>query len=571
MSVASTSVAAARGAGRTLDYLLERPVAVLGTLVGAQIAAIVVLALTVTHNGWVYFQGGDQIVNTTTGWLLGRLDLPPTEVSYIWPLVQAPITWFTGSTFVQALPPLVLLNVLVLGPVALLCVYGIASHIGGRLLGYWAAALWVIAPFAAIPMFVDRYHEKWVDHFLPQALGLTAMPDFPSMVLVLAAAYFVVHSLSRDRLTDAVLAGVLAGAAGGLKPANYLFVFGAVLAYLVARRWREGVAFGLALVPSLLVLALWKWRGLGELPVLALEQARLVAGAAPVAVDLDLDEYLELDVDHWRQQMNQLREFFWSARVAQWAPIAGLLAVLRVRRFPIAALLGGWLAAFVVVKGFSTRASIEANTFWRLLMPAWPAYLLLFASIPLLVPTLARRLGSRLAPPRTAPVHLRWIVIAVVVVVAVPALATAASDPMTIPTPAIAQQTPTETTILTPVDDDLDLQAQRDGADVRLTWSGRSWRSDVFYRVFRLDEGIAPAADPQNPDLGCVISSGVAITCILESPVIQTTRATELVDPGAPPGAIYRVGVGTNWADDPEQGDVFVVSPPVRAVPAPAP
>ena len=36
------------------------------------------------------------------------------------------------------------------------------------------------------------------------------------------------------------------------------------------------------------------------------------------------------------------------------------------------------------------------DTFWRLLMPAWPAYLLLFASIPLLVPTLARRLGERM-------------------------------------------------------------------------------------------------------------------------------------------------------------------------------
>ena len=71
------------------------------------------------------------------------------------------------------------------------------------------------------------------------------------------------------------------------------------------------------------------------------------------------------------------------------------VAVLRVRRGAVAALLGGWLGAFLVVKGFSTAGDIEANTFWRLLMPAWPAYLLLVASIPLLVPTLARRLGER--------------------------------------------------------------------------------------------------------------------------------------------------------------------------------
>ena len=122
---------------------------------------------------------------------------------------------------------------LVLGPVALLCVYGIASKIGGRLLGYWAS-LWVVTPFAAIPLFVDRYQERWAEHFLPQALGLTAMADFPSTVLVLAAAFFVVRSLSPGHLTDAVFAGVLLGAAGALKPPNLLVAFGIALAYVVA-------------------------------------------------------------------------------------------------------------------------------------------------------------------------------------------------------------------------------------------------------------------------------------------------------------------------------------------------
>ena len=102
--------------------------------------------------------------------------------------------------------------------------------------------------------------------------------------------------------------------------------------------------------------------------------------------------------------MNQLREFFWSQRLAQWAPFAGLIAVLRVRRGAIAALLGGWLAAFLVVKGFSPRATIESGSFWRLLMPAWPAYLLLLASIPLLVPTLRAAAGSpHRGPGRPSP------------------------------------------------------------------------------------------------------------------------------------------------------------------------
>ena len=369
MSIATTSLTAVRSATRTLDYLLERPRTVLGALVGAQIAATLVLALRVEHNGWIYFQGGDQIWFTTTGWLLGRLQLAPTEASYMWPLVQAPITWLTGSTYVQLLPVLVVLNVCVLGPIGLLCVYGIANRIGGRPLGYWAALLWVIAPYAAIPLFVERYHEKWTEQFLPQATGLTAMADYPSMVVVLAAAFFVTRSLSPERITNAALAGLLLGAAGGLKPPNLLLGFGAVLAYPLARRWREGVAFGAALAVGLLMLAFWKQRTLGTLPAFSLEQVRLAAGATPAAFDVNVDKYVRLDLHHWRIQMAQLREFFFSPRLAQWAPLAGLAAVIRVRRGAIAGLLAGWLGAFILVKGFNENADIQANTFWRLVMP----------------------------------------------------------------------------------------------------------------------------------------------------------------------------------------------------------
>ncbi len=460
---------AAREAGRTIDHLLERPRVVLGTLATAQIAGTIVLALSVTHNGWVWFQGGDQIWLTTQGWLLGHLELPPTEVGYLWSLMLTPIMWLTGPTYVQALPPVVVLQVLVLGPIAMGCVYGIASQIGGRLLGYWAAFLWVVAPYAAIPLFVDRYHEKWVENFLPQAQGLTAMSDFPSTVLVLASALFLVRALEPDRLADAALAGLLLGAAGGMKPPNLLMGAGAALAILVARRWREGLVFGAAVVPSLLVLLLWKERGLGQLPVLSLDETRVAVSAVGV-VALDVDRYLEFDLDHWRQQMNYLREFFWSARLAQWAPFAGLLAVVRMRRGAIAGLLAGWLAAFIVVKGFSPRADIQANTFWRLLMPAWPAYLLLFASIPLLVPTLARRLGDRVRPPASSPVARRWLVVAAILTVAVPTAAIAASSPTDGPERAVMQDD-AGNFILTSIDDGVEVEVARTDAGQQLTWS----------------------------------------------------------------------------------------------------
>jgi len=556
VSVATTSLAAARGAGRTLDRVLERPRTVLATLVGAQIAATLALALGIQHNGWVYFQGGDQIWYSTTGWLLGQLQLPPTETAYLWPLVQAPITWVTGPTYVEVLPALVVLNVLVLGPIGLLCVYGIAARIGGRLLGYWAALLWVIAPYAAIPLFVERYHEKWTEQFLPQATGLTAMADYPSMVVVLGAGFFVTRSLSPGRAADAALAGLLLGAAGGLKPPNLLMGFGAALAYPLARRWREAVAFGAAVAICLLMLAFWKQRGLGALPVFAYEQVRLAAGATPMALELNIHKYVQLDVDHWRDQMDQLREFFWSPRLAQWAPFAGLLAVLRVRRGAIAGLLAGWLGAFILVKGFNENADIQANTFWRLLMPAWPAYLLLFASIPLLVPTLYRRLETRLTPPSDHSVRTRWVVVALVLTVLLPAAATAASSRIEPPTPALVPTGPNGG-VLTPVDTSIELKAEKVGKAQRLSWTDGPWRANVFYRVYR--------STRRGGDLQCATSNGVAWSCYLYTEPIRTTRDRTFVDPSPPRGATYRIGVGTNWANDPRLGDIFAFSPSVRA------
>jgi hypothetical protein len=537
-----------------VDRLLGRPRAVLGALIVAQVALAVVLGLSVDHNGWVWFQGGDQIVITTTGWVVGQRELPPTELGYLWPVAEAPITWATGPTYVQLLPPLVVLQVLVLGPIALLCVYGIAAQIGGRLLGYWASLLWVSAPFVAIPLFVDRYHERWTEQFLPQALGLTAMSDFPSMVVVLAGALFVVRALEPGRVLDAALAGFLIGAGAALKPPNLLVAAGAVLAFAVARRWREGLVCAVAIAPAVLVLALWKVRGLGEIPAFALDQARVAVGSGPVGLDLRLDRYLDLDVEHWREQMDQLREFFWSQRVAQWAPFAGLIAVLRVRRWAIAALLGGWLAAFLVVKGFSPRATIESGSFWRLLMPAWPAYLLLFASIPLLVPTFARRLGHRTTPSQSRSVP-RWsLAVAIGLTAVVPAVAIAAADPVDGPELALTQDD-FENFILTSVDDSVELTASRTTGGVRLTWDDDPWRADVFYRVYRA----AGASDVE-----CENTDGhPAQSCYPRGEIIATLRDRAYVDPDPPLEATYRIGVGTNWLDDPAQGDVFAFSPPV--------
>ncbi len=557
MSVASAAATTAEGAVGVADRLLARPRVVVGSLIGLQFVATFVFAISVQHNGWVWFQGGDQILLATQGWLLGQLELPPTELGYMWSLVLTPIMWVTGPTYVQALPPLVLFQVLVLGPVALLCVYDLACRIGGRLLGYWASVLWVVAPFASIPLFVDRYQERFGEQFLPQALGLTAMSDYPSMVLLLAAAVFAIRSIDAVRVTDAVLAGLLLGAAGAMKPPNLLLGVGAALAYLVARRWREALAFGAAVVPSLLLLAYWKDKGLGGIPVLSLEETRLAASSTVTAVSIDFGRYVDLDLDHWLDQMNELREFFWSPRVAQWAPIAGLVAVLVVRRGAMAALLAGWLGAFLVVKGFSPRATIESGSFWRLLMPAWPAYLILFAAIPLLVPTLARRLGERMRAPAARPVAPRWLVVTAALSLLVPAAFTVASSPIEGPELALTQDDGGNF-ILTSVDAGVALRAESTPDGTRLTWGEPITRANVFYRVYRA----------VGPDVECENTDGhPAQSCYVRGTPIAVTREPEYVDTEAVPGATYRIGVGTNWADDPAFGDVFAFSPPA-VVPA---
>lgn len=554
-SVALAVAGAARAAGGLVDRALARPRATLAALAVTQLAATVVFALGVaTHNGWVWFQGGDQIWYTSDAWLLGRLTLPPADVGFGWPLLLVPAGWALGQTFVEQLPFVIALDVLVLAPLALVCVHTLGTRIGGRLLGLWASVLWIAAPFAAIPLFVDRYHERWVDQFLPQALGLTALADYASMVAALVVAVLVVRALERRAWEDAALAGLVLGFAGLMKPPNYLLVGGVALAFLVAGRWRELVVAGAAVVPSLVALAVFKERGLGFVPAFSLDETRLAAGA--LIGELDADRYISFDLDHWRTQMAQLREYFWSARLAQWAPLAGVIAVARVR-LPVAALLAGWLGAFVLVKGTSVQASIEANTFWRLLMPAWPAYLLLLASIPLLVPTLARRLG----PPRVRPEPWRLATGRRAVVAAAAALAVAPTV-LAAAAPGISARDPfvirpeRETITLTPVSGRLAPAVSREGGSVRLRWDAWQSRSKVSYRVYRLADG--------RSDVYCQ-RWGAIERCMLAAVPVADVTGTEWVDPDAPAAAVYRVGVAVRYDGGVVGSDVFALSPPVAA------
>jgi hypothetical protein len=542
---------AVSAAGRATDAVTAHVVVALASIVAVQIALTVVLFFSVTHNGWLTYQGGDQLWLVTTGWLLGQGVIPYAVVGYGWPVLLAPLTWITGASSLDLLPATTVLQVAILGPIATLAVYDIGARLAGRAAGLWCATAWVLAPYLAALLFVDRYQERWTDQVLVQALGLTQLADFPSTVIVLVSAALVVRSLQAGAIREAALAGAVAGLALGVKPANALFLVGPAAAYLLARRWRAGVVFGLSLLPAVILLVLWKDRGTGSIPALGLGAVHVAAGGvADLPLGSSFWERFPLHLEDWERNMSNLREFFWSARLAQWAPLAGALAVAR-KSVPAAGLLLGWVVAFVVVKGASPVASIEAGSFWRLVMPALPAYVMLVAAIPLLVPTLPQRLGARIqASPGRRPGR-RLVVALAVLLAAAPAAAVLAATPIRGADRAIVVDS-----ILVPVDGDtVRLATERVGAAQRLTWTDSTGPTKAFYRVYR--------TEGTGPDVVCERKG--ADRCYLDMVLLGTTRERSFVDRSPEPGVTYRIGVAANWVDDPEQGDVMLISPPVRA------
>jgi hypothetical protein len=562
---ASTTLAAIR-APAWLGPFGRQPWVVLVPLLLVQWIAVLALALTVRHNGWLYYQGGDQTYYYTTSWLLGSWTLPPTPIGYAWSYLITPISTAAGPSYLDALPGIVLLNTLLLLPVALLCVYGIASRIGGRVFGYWAATLWIAVPYVAIPLFDQRYHAKWVEQTLPQTLGFSGLADFPSMVCVLLAAYLCVRVLDTRSWRDALLLGLTAGFALGLKPANALFLAGPVLAFAIGRRWRELGVFAVGLVPAVVLLLVWKQRGLGQLPAFESSPGGTsLAAVVPLGLANPFDKYFHLDWGVLRQNLDVLREFFWSVRPLEVIPFVGALAIAR-RSWPKAALVFFWFMAYLLVKGTDPHARVEDASFWRLLMPSFPAYLLLLAAIPLLIPRFAPALARRFPPGELRRRFSRRTFAAVgALSVVLPLIFVVGPSRQTEP---VAVTYPDQG-VFVPVES-FRVEADAAGRSAHLSWAPpTSAGAATFYRILR-----SPATqdDPDSSDNPPLID-GVncethdvtgARPCRVLMATVGTTAATTFEDRPSPGTWSYRIGVSANWANDPTLGDVLLLSAPVR-------
>jgi hypothetical protein len=521
-----------------------RPAYVLGPLVAVQWIAVLALALTVRHNGWLYYAGGDQLWHYSGAYLMAHGELPRALVGYGWSILLLPISAFAGPSLVSALPALVLFNTVVLLPVALLCIYGIAARIAGRLFGYFAAALWIALPYLGILAVQPGYHQKYTELTLPQALGLASVPDFPSTVGLIVAAYLAVRAAEGASWHAAAGGGLAAGYAIAIKPSNALFLVAPAVLLLVVR-WRQVLPFAAGLAPALLTLALWKYRGLGEIAAAPSEPTRLALGGGL------LDRIHRPELNSWghlHQVVLGFREHFWVARVIEWLPLAGCTALL-LRSLRGFLLVGTWFIAYLLVKGTYVLASIDDASFFRLLMPAFPAYVLLGAAVVLLVP----RARARAAPVTAVPQRRLTLAVAVAAVVfAVVPLGVIAATPRLHDGGERALQLGIS---LIPVSTTIDAHAVSAEDGVRISWRPqRTHGGSLFYHVFR----------GHQPDVGCGGRlNGAAEDCRLYADDVGTTRSSSFVD-HPPPGAwTYRVGVAANWLNDPTLGDVYVISPAV--------
>jgi hypothetical protein len=535
-----------RGVVRAWNAIpLREPWRLLVPLLVVHWLALAVFAIRVDHNGWLFYQGGDQIWYWTTGWLLGHGSITVPSVSHGWSLLLVPFSWIGGPGFLGGLPGPLLLQALVVAPLALWWVYELGARIGGRVIGYWSAALWTLGPYVAIPLFVERYHEKYVDQFLPLPLGLTAMADYTGTVCLLGSAVFTLRAIENRDPGTAAVAGLLAGFAAVVKPSNLIFLLAPPIALLAARRWRELLVGAAALAPAVIAIAVWKYRGYGYMPAFAYQETVVALG--PDSITAPYDKYVDINWDNIGDNLASLREVFWSMRVLQWLPFAGAIAVAR-RSLPAALMLSVWFWAFFVLKGSSDEASVDSGAFFRFLLPAIPAFLLLAASLPLLIPKYGIELARRTALATPRALGRRVLVTAVVALGLLPVVAAAAASPLRGPDEVLQH-----IEIAVPVED-LNLEAQGQRV-IRLRWDEPDTGStSVFYKLFR---------SPADTDYLCFTDGPGADRCTLVAVELDTLRNTSAIDRPGPGTWTYRVGAAANWIDDPTLGDVFLLSNPV--------
>jgi hypothetical protein len=429
--------------------------------------------------------------------------------------------------------------------------------LAGRVYAYVVCVLWVAFPVLVIHFFLADYHARYVDMTLPAAVGLTDRGDFPSLVILLVAAYFTLRLATTSRDLDALAVGLAIGFAIAVKPSNVLFAPAPLFALVVARRFRGIVIAAAATLPSVVALTIWKQRGLGYLPAFSAGETGVALASVAVtlaAIHLNLQRYVPIDWDKLHHNLDGFREYTWSQRMVYFTTIGGLVGLLR--RWTVAGVLvGTWLAVFLVAKGSHPGSDFYLGGFLSHLVPAFPAYFLLVVSLPFLLPFYGRR--DRRTTPRYSGTALPAVASGVLGLFALAGLLVVSI----LPTSARATTADVPGFFLVPIDT-FHLDAKVVGDSVYFRWpSAGPGGNEARYAVLRT----AGTADqcPRYPGSGA---------CQLQADFVGSVPGTVLSTVDRPPPGTwtYRIGQSVS-ADSAHRGDsdLIVLSTPVRVrVPA---
>jgi hypothetical protein len=253
-------------------------------------------------------------------------------------------------------------QVVVLLPLALVLVYEVALRLGGRLFAAWAAAVWIALPYAGLVYANPSLRHDYAHGFLPHLLGLADDPRFPAMVAFLAAVLFALRAMETARNIDVAISVAAAALGAAFVPREALVALAPVVGLALGGRARHAIFAAAAL-------------------------AILLAGVAgAVAAGLLSSPFTHVGIHDATGSLGSLKENFWSGRVLEWLAIAGVAGAVR-GRVAAGAMIGiALLAAFVSRQGGDVTPLARNLSLLRTFLPVWPAVALAVASLPLLLP-----------------------------------------------------------------------------------------------------------------------------------------------------------------------------------------
>jgi hypothetical protein len=537
---------AARAAGAWLRA--APPLPLLAGLCALQLAIAFWIAYSSTHNHFVWYSGGDSTEYWTASWSLAHGEIGQTYISYGVPVLYAWVPLVTGTTLLAGLPVIVMLQLIVFVPLALVLLWAVADLLFGRLYAWVATLLWIAGPLLMLAGFRADYRRSFKDLFLaPHWVGMTNMADLPSLVAVLAAAWAALRLYERRTLEDAALAGLLTGVLIGIKPGNGFFLPALAVLLAFVGRIRPLLAFGAGFAPALVTLALWKQRGLGHLPVTSLGAVHEAAGVHPVVAGPG--RYVSFDWSHLHSELHDLSEVFWSVRLLEFLAIAGAVAVVR-RSSVKGAFLVLWFVAFCVVKGSNSASQVTSLSYYRFVEPGLPAFVLLACSIGFLLPRRGREFtrGSRPAP---LPGGLRSVAAGSVPLALVPLVLMLVASPAASAHYARTRQFASDV----PLSNALAVTAAPTAQGVRLTWPRLSGHgAKTSYAVFRSSAGDGCGSPPRGGKI-----------CLFDMTLVATTADTAYVDSAAHGRHWYRIGLAANYSSTPSASDLMLLGPATSA------